>query len=188
MLDFAAVTQAGLEYRPFLEKYGTPEHQRRWEQVHTAIDLSPEKQAVLAGFRREMKVLVVAGTWCGDCVQQCPIFDRFAAVNDKIRLWFFDRDAQPDLADELAVCGAKRVPAVLFMSEDNHTCGRFGDRTLSRYRRVAAQQLGGSCPTGIAPQEQEELNAVVQDWLNEFERIQLMLLTSARLRKLHGEL
>ena len=42
-------------------------------------------------------------------------------------------------------------------------------------------------PTGIAPPEQSLLESVTQEWLNEFERIQLMLRTSGRLRKLHGD-
>lgn len=187
MLDLEKLLRTGLEYEPFLKQYGTEEHQRRWGQVHRAFTLSAEQQALLSSFRRTMGVLVVAGTWCGDCVQQCPIFDHFAQACSRIQLRFFDRDAQPDLAAELAVCGANRVPAVLFVSQDYYPCGRYGDRTLARYRRLAAQQLGGSCPTGIAAPETDELQSVAQDWLNEFERIQWMLLTSARLKTLNGE-
>ena len=98
-----------------------------------------------------------------------------------------DRDDNPDLAKELSICGAPRVPSVLFLSEDNHVCGRFGDRTLSKYRQMASDQLGAACPTGLVPQEQSLLQNVTQEWLNEFERIQLMLRTSGRLRELHGD-
>jgi hypothetical protein len=52
---------------------------------------------------------------------------------------------------------------------------------------MAADQLGAACPTGIVPEEQSLLAAVTQDWLNEFERIQLILRTSARLRAVHGD-
>jgi hypothetical protein len=52
---------------------------------------------------------------------------------------------------------------------------------------MAAEQLGAACPTGIVPPAQPLLDAVIQDWLNEFERIQLMLRTSGRLRKLHND-
>ena len=31
-----------------------------------------------------MKVIVLAGAWCGDCVNQCPILDHFAAATAKI--------------------------------------------------------------------------------------------------------
>ena len=155
--------------------------------MHGQVSLTDEQRALLKSFCREVKVLVVAGTWCGDCVNQCPIFAHFAAENDKIRIRYFDRDASAELAKELSICGAPRVPSLLFLSEDNFPCGRAGDRTLSTYRDIAARQLGPSCPTGIAPPDKTVLQNVVQDWLNEFERIQLMLRTSSRLRQLHGD-
>jgi thiol-disulfide isomerase/thioredoxin len=186
-MDFAAKFDQGLSYEAFLAKYGTDEHKRRWNGVHGQVALSDQQRDLLESFHREMKVLVVAGTWCGDCVNQCPIFAHFAAANDKIRIRFFDRDENAELAKELSICGAPRVPSVLFLSEDNFSCGRAGDRTLSTYRDIASRQLGPSCPTGIAPPDKTLLQNVVQDWLNEFERIQLMLRTSSRLRQLHGD-
>lgn len=186
-MDFAAIFTHGLTYQDFLTTYATDEHRRRWEGVFQAVSLSETQQELLRGFRREMKVLVVAGVWCGDCVSQCPIFARFADENERIAVRFFDRDKDATLANELSICGAPRVPSVLFLSEDGFVCGRYGDRTLSKYRQMAAQQLGAACPTGLAPPGTEILASVVQEWLNEFERIQLMLRTSGRLRQLHGD-
>jgi hypothetical protein len=76
---------------------------------------------------------------------------------------------------------------VLFMAEDFEFCGAFGDRTISRYRALAAQRLGAACPTGIVPPGAAELSSTLQDWLNEFERNQLMLRLSPRLREKHGD-
>lgn len=186
-MDFSATFEEGLSYTEFLSTYGNEEQQRRWKAVVDEVRLTTDQQALLNSFVRDMKVLCVAGTWCGDCVNQCPIFAHFAAASPHIHLRFFDRDAHPDLAGELAVCGAPRVPALIFLSEDGHPCGRYGDRTLSRYRQVASELQGAACPTGIAPPPGAETAAVVQDWLNEFERIHLILRTSGRLRKLHGD-
>jgi thiol-disulfide isomerase/thioredoxin len=186
-MNFATTFDQGLPYEGFLAKYANEEQRRRWNAVHAHVALADEHQALLLSFRREMKVLVVAGTWCGDCVNQCPIFAHFAAHNEAIRIHFFDRDENPELAKELSICGAPRIPSLLFLSEDGFPCGRGGDRTLSTYRDIAARQLGPSCPTGITPPDKTLLQNVVQEWLNEFERIQLMLRTSGRLRQLHGD-
>lgn len=186
-MDFNARFEQGLTYAEFLAKHADDEQKRRWDSVHAQVNLSEAQKQLLRGFQREMKVLVTAGAWCGDCVNQCPIFEHFTAENGRIRVRFFDRDDHPDLAAELSICGAPRVPSVLFLSEDGHPCGRYGDRTLAAYRRLAAGQLGPVCPTGLVPPEQDHLAAVVQDWLDEFERIQLMLRLSARLRNLHGD-
>lgn len=186
-MEFSAKFEEGLSYSEFLSMYGNDEHQRRWKAVFDEIRLTTAQTDLLASFVRDMKVLCVAGAWCGDCVNQCPIFAHFAAVTPHIQLRFFDRDAHPELAQELGVCGAPRVPAVVFLSEDGHQCGRYGDRTLSKYRQVATGLQGTACPTGIAPPPGAELSAVVQDWLDEFERIHLILRTSGRLRKLHND-
>ena len=65
--------------------------------------------------------------------------------------------------------------------------GLAGERTLSTYRDIAARKLGRSCPTGIALPDKTRLQNVVPDRLNEFERIQLMLRASGRLRQVHGD-
>src|SRR5437667_3022013 len=108
-MDYAAKFAAGLAYADFLARYGTDEHQRRWAALHAQVKLTAEQRGLLAGFRREMKVLCLAGAWCGDCVNQCPIFDHFAAANSRIEVRFADRDDDPDLAQHLRLCGGARV-------------------------------------------------------------------------------
>jgi thiol-disulfide isomerase/thioredoxin len=134
-----------------------------------------------------MNVLCLAGAWCGDCINQCPIFQRIAEATDQIALRFLDRDEHADVQAELSLCGGNRVPVLVFLSEDFTECGRYGDRTLAKYRDMAATLLGPACPTGIGAPDPNSLAAVTSDWLNEFERVQLMLRLSARLRERHGD-
>ena len=79
------------------------------------------------------------------------------------------------------------MPVVLFLSEDNFQVGWYGDRTLAKYRKIVADEFGQVCPTGLVPEPKSLLADVTQDWLDEFERIQLILRTSGRLRKLHND-
>jgi hypothetical protein len=176
MLQLSELFQQGLPYNDFLQKYGTPAQQQRWAQVRQQVVLGDNQRQLLRSFRREMKVLCLAGAWCGDCAEQCPIFDAFAAENPAIVLRFFDRDDAPALAQELAVCGAARVPAVLFVSEDDHPVGRYGDRTLAKYRQMAESLLGAACSTGLVV-DVDLFKAVIQEWLDQFERNQLILVS-----------
>src|SRR5689334_3181680 len=187
MFDFNSKYAAGLPYREFLQVHGSEQHRSRWAEVFDRVKLSGAQRELLASFKRDMKVLCLAGAWCGDCVNQCPIFDHFAIISHRIQVRYFDRDAHPDLGQALAVCGGARVPVALFLSEDNHQVGWYGDRTLAKYRKMVADEFGPACPTGLVPESQSLLAAVTQDWLNEFERIQLILRTSGRLRKLHND-
>jgi hypothetical protein len=79
------------------------------------------------------------------------------------------------------------VPVVIFMAEDYHPVSVYGDRTLTRYRALAARRLGAACPLPGAPPADDELAATLQDWLDEFERIELLLRLSSRLRQKHGD-
>ena len=186
MHDFGEEFLKGLHYDDFLDRYATDDQRQRWNAALERTTLTQEQQSLLASFKREMKVLVLAGAWCGDCIEQCPIMVRFAEACPQIALRFFDRDDHPILAKSLQICGAARVPAVMFLSEDDFPCGRFGDRTLAKYRDMASQLSGNACSTGLAGDV--DLNtAVIQQWLDEFERIQLMLRTSGRLRNKHGD-
>ena len=186
-MDYSRFLAEGLSYGDFLAAHGTEDHQRRWQAVHAAVKLTDAQRQLLAGFTRRMPVLCLAGAWCGDCVNQCPMFDHFAAATSQIELKFYDRDKFPELAQELKICGGARVPAVVFLSEDGLEVGRYGDRTLSRYRQLVAGLGGAACPTGLVVPEESMLAAVTQDWLNEFERAQWILRTSSRLRQLHGD-
>src|SRR6185295_745245 len=91
-----------------------------------------------------------AGAWCGDCINQCPIFDHFAAATPTIQLRFLDRDVNPDIKQALQINGGDRVPVLVFFSEDGYEVARYGERTLSKYRQMMRDQAGPSCPTGIA--------------------------------------
>jgi len=187
MFDFAMKFEAGLKYDDFLEIHGNPEHRRRWADVHGRIRLSDAQQSLIQSFNREMHVLCLAGAWCGDCVNQCPMFDHIERANGRIQVRYFDRDTHPELAAELKVCGGARVPVVVILSEDGFEVTRFGDRTLSKYRKLAADHFGPACPTGLVPPDEELLAAVTQEWVDIFERAQLILRTSARLRQKHGD-
>ena len=167
---------------------GTGEQQRRWKEAFDAVSITPAQRALVAGFVREMKVLVISGVWCGDCIVQCPMIQRIADANRlRINLRFLDRDEHLDLANQTKVNAGLRVPVALLMAEDFELCSTFGDRTLTRYRALAAERLGPACPTGITPPGAAELSSTLQDWLNEFERVQLMLRLSPRLRQKHGD-
>jgi hypothetical protein len=178
---------AALPYEEYV-RTGTAEQQRRWRQVYESARLTPAQSALVAGFPRDMKVLLVSGVWCGDCVEQCPLLQRCAEANPaRVELRLLDRDEHTDLSGRLRINGGDRVPVALFLAEDFEPCAAYGDRTLSRYRALAARQLGPACPTGIVPPGPGELGATLQDWLDELERVQLMLRLSARLRQKHGD-
>jgi thiol-disulfide isomerase/thioredoxin len=178
---------AALSYDAYIQT-GTEEQQRRWNQFHLATALTPAQRTLIGQFVRQMNVLVISGIWCGDCVQQCPLLQRIAeASNNKITLRFVDRDLHQDLSQQCQINAGRRVPITLFLAEDCELCSIYGERTLSRYRAIASRQLGPACEIAITPPAQDEIAQTMADWVDEFERIQLMLRLSPRLRQKHGD-
>ena len=96
-------------------------------------------------------------------------------------------DAHRDLSDQIKICGGNRVPTVLFLSEDFEFCGLSTDKSLSRLRALAAKSLGASCPLPGAESPADELAATLQDWVNDFEKMHLLVRLSPKLRQRHGD-
>jgi thiol-disulfide isomerase/thioredoxin len=175
----------GLPYADFIARYANDGQKQRWRQVHEQVALTPAQRPLLASFNRSMPVLCLAGAWCGDCINQCPIFEHFAAAAPAIQIRYLDRDEHADVQRELQINGGNRVPVLVFFSEDGFEVARYGERTLSKYRQMMRDQAGPSCPTGTSGDPL--LVQVTQDWLNEFERVQWLLRLSPRLRQRHGD-
>ncbi len=186
MIQWKAKFEQALPYVPFLAKYADPRSdQPRWQQVHDQVHLGDGQKALLGGFVRQVNVLCLVSAWCGDCVEQGAILQRIAeAAGKRIDLRFLDRDTNPDVRDELRICGGTRVPVVVFLSEDFQECARFGDRTLSTYRQMATRLGGAACRIGMI-HDGEDHHVLVQEWLDQFERVELMLRLSPRLRSKH---
>ena len=178
--------EKGLPYSEYI-KTGDPGHQKRWEDMSSRIALSESHTSVIETFVRKLHVLVISGTWCGDCVRQCPMIAAIGEAASTVDVRFLDNQENKELSDELRVHGASRVPVALFLSEDFFEVARFGDRTLSHYRRKAVRETGVACDAGLLPPEGAELNEELSEWLAQFERAQLLLRTSGLLRSRYGD-
>jgi hypothetical protein len=187
MTDWSNVFAASLSFKAFLDHHATQAQRERWDAMHSRFTLSPAQTDLLSSFKRRMQVICLTGAWCGDCINQCPVFDHFARASSVIDLRFLDRDALPEVRGALTINGGQRVPVVVFLSEDWKELFHYGERTLSIYRKIAADQLGPACPTGLVPPADEALKTITAEWLGEFERAHLILRLSPRLREKYGD-
>lgn len=179
--------ESGLPYSAYVAS-GSPAHVVAWERFHAGVALTEQQRTLLGGFTRRLNVLVSTGTWCGDCVQQVPMIDHIErAAGGRVVARYADRDRHADLAEQIKLCGGLRVPVVLILNEDFDLLTLEGDRTLSRYRALAARQLGPSCPLPGAPVPPDEVAATLLDWVETFERAHLMARLSTKLRQRHGD-
>ncbi len=174
-----------------------PHERAAWDRAATTFVLTATQLATLRAITRRVNILCLSGTWCGDCSAQVPMLDAIARAaplppnpepgTPGIALRMLDRDDHLDLAEQVKIAGGLRVPTVIFMNEDFDFVAITGDRTLSRYRGIAARQLGPSCPLPGAPLPPDEVAATLADWVNEVERVALLLRLSPKLRARYAD-
>lgn len=186
-----AAFEAGDAYERYVAT-GTPGQQADWREFEKRArgeaSLTTDQRSLLSDFTRRVNVLVISGMWCGDCAQQCPLMAMIAErVEHLVDLRFVDRDAHSALAEQVKICGGLRVPTVIYMNEDFEFVALAGDKSLSRLRSLAKRNLGAVCPLPGAPVPSDEIAATLQDWLNELERVHLLLRLSPKLRQRHGD-
>ncbi len=179
----------GMVYGDFVAS-GEPEgHRPQWDDRYGKLSLDDSQAALVKGFTREINVLCLTGTWCGDCALQGSAMARIAEANPAvIHLRYLPRQEQhADLITQAPINGGFRVPVTWFMSEDFEPVVVFGDRTLSRYRSIALKQIGPEHANVTGPPPSDPLREVLREVLDLFERVELLLRLSPRLREKHGD-
>lgn len=179
--------EAGKSYDAYLAT-GSAQQREDWQRIYQQAQLTDAQRRLIESFVRRINIIALSGIWCGDCVQQGPLIQRIVEANPTaIDLRWLDRDEHADLQAKVQINAGDRVPVLIFCAEDYEPVGWYGDRTLSRYRAIAQRQLGASCPMPGAPVDAQELAATLQEWLDQIERVHLLLRLSGRLRQKHGD-
>ena len=167
---------------------GAPKDQvQRWlESDKRAPVLTDEQKARIKGYNRNIRILMEGASWCLDCARVAPYLKNIVqAIGEKAELRIIDRDASPELRDELKIMGAPRIPRVVVLSEDWYEVDRLGDRSLSIYRSRIAREIGRGVDHGIlSPVARQAENC---EWIDAIERALIMLRTAPTLRKRYND-
>jgi thiol-disulfide isomerase/thioredoxin len=167
---------------------GVPHDQaQRWiESAERVPKLTADQKARLQGYNRTIRVLMEGASWCLDCTRVTPYLKAIMnAMGEKAELRIIDRDASPDLRDELKIMGAPRVPRVVILSEDWFEVDRLGDRSLSVYRSRMAREIGRGEDHGVLSPTARQTE--LSEWVDAFERTLIILRTAPALRERYND-
>lgn len=183
---FQKYFEQGQDYQSYVES-GTPEQKMKWEEMAKSISLSDTQKSLVSSFKRKLNIVVMSGIWCGDCVRQGPMLRALELANENLTFRYLDNKENPELLEELKINGAQKVPVIVVLSEDFYELQRFGDKHLSIYRQKAEIEFAPSCDAGILPPSSEQLATEIGEWVDFFERIQIMLRLAPALRKRYSD-
>jgi len=191
LLNAPFVTEKFNQAMPYADFVASGEslgHRSQWDQRYEQLELTDHQRELVQSFIRPINVLSLSGTWCGDCALQGAAMQRVAEASDNITLRFLPKEEDhADLIVKCTINAGFRVPVTWFMAEDFEPVSRIGDRTLSRYRSMARKQLPeDACPVRAEPPA-DPVRTVLEEILDEYERVHLVLRTSARWREKYGD-
>ncbi len=172
-------------YQEYLEA-GDQMHRDKWNAVHESFSIGSGTVSLLSGLGRPLRVFVLSGIWCGDCVRQGPVLKKITDSIPGGEIRFIDNRSNPDIQDELRICGAMRVPVAVFLTEDFFELGRIGDRLLGCYRKKLEHETGAVCSTGLAVPE-DILKEDIKEWSEIAERMLIMYKLSPFYREKYGD-
>jgi glutaredoxin len=126
-------------YKPFSEylKAIPPKYIDRWMEHVKIIEqttLSEDKISFLKYPTVPIKIIVFSSQWCPECAQAVTILDQFTKINSKIELLIIDRDQSPELYEPFMPNGDKRVPVVLFTSEDYYLVTTWNEKSSLKFQ------------------------------------------------------
>jgi thiol-disulfide isomerase/thioredoxin len=187
---FHSYYEKALPYLEYLD-HAPQTHREKWNTMYEKVSPGAHEIAIIKSFKRILHLLVLSGSWCGDCVRQGPMLRKIEEASPLIKVRFIDNKTYPELTNELRINGAEKVPVVVSLSEDFLELGRFGDRHLSVYRTHAYEaeksNTGAFCDTGIIPPASDPLSYEFNEWVTYIERNQHLLYLSPLLRKRYND-
>ncbi|MCR9227470.1 MAG: thioredoxin family protein [Flavobacteriaceae bacterium] len=98
----------------------------RWEKT---FKISEELRQKLKSYDRELVLLALTESWCGDAAASLPIIDKIAGASPNISLQVVLRDENLDLMDTFLTNGARSIPKVIMFDKVNkEIVGEWGPR------------------------------------------------------------
>jgi len=106
---------------------------KRWDKT-----FKPHKDTInfLRSIDSKQTWLVISEGWCGDAAHIVPILDALAKSTDSIELRVVLRDQNPLLMDLYLTHGARSIPKVIILDDNNEEIATWGPRP-----KVAAKMV-----------------------------------------------
>ncbi|TAI47928.1 thioredoxin family protein [Flagellimonas allohymeniacidonis] len=98
----------------------------RWDKT---LKISEELETKISELDKDIELLVLTESWCGDASPSLPVVNKLAQLNHKIDLKIVLRDENPELMDEFLTNGSRSIPKLIVLDKNkNEIIGEWGPR------------------------------------------------------------
>ncbi len=101
-------------FQDYLNDKENREYSEKQLKIIDKIILSEDTVSKIKGIEKNIKILAVAEVYCPDCRAIVAFLEKFAQLNDKIKIEYSTRDESGELL--LKASGQKRIPT-LFLDD-----------------------------------------------------------------------
>ncbi|NLA60409.1 MAG: thioredoxin family protein [Firmicutes bacterium] len=100
-----------------------------------------------------VSVLALSESWCGDCVENVPVFAKVAHEYPFLELLILPRDTNLDIMDRYLTGGKRTIPVFVFFDESGEEFDRFIERPpgAHKFMEEARSRLAD-----LSPEEQKK--------------------------------
>ncbi|AZQ43292.1 thioredoxin family protein [Nonlabens ponticola] len=151
-------SNTGAEVTEALAEYTKLNHQRM-RRHNKKMELTQESLKFLTGFDKQIKLLCITESWCGDAAQTMPMINK-VAVAGGMDFRIVLRDENLELMDQFLTNGNRSIAKLIFVdSTTNSPLATWGPRPTVATRLVAAEK---EAKGSLSPEFKQEL----QNWYN----------------------
>jgi hypothetical protein len=129
---------------------------KRWDKT---VKISDALQQKILNYKKDLTLLVLTESWCGDAAHIIPVINKVAVLNPKIKLRLVFRDENEPLMCHFLTNGGKAIPKLIAVNKDADVEFTFGPRPNEATKLVADYKEKHGA---LTPEFKEDL----QQWYN----------------------
>ncbi len=103
-------------------------NRQRIKRLDKTVKISSELSEKLENLSKKQRWIVLTEAWCGDAAQTIPLLAKMANESDQIDLQLILRDENPLIMNDFLTNGAKSIPKLIALDEDNNVLYTWGPR------------------------------------------------------------
>lgn len=125
-INWPEVFNSGKTYADWLATPDDPSHVEKIMGFAARVRITELETAWLKALPREVHVLAIAETWCGDVMRHIPVLAALAERAPRLQLRCTSRAAHPDVFARFLTNGGEAIPKFVFLSDKFTECGNWG--------------------------------------------------------------